>query len=63
MRIEKLTFWNIPGLPFAVFRKITDIFHHNETYQGFPPVPRIVEIPLKGFISLENKLIKKFHYQ
>lgn len=59
MRIEKLTFWNIPGLPFAVFRKITDIFHHNKTYQGFPPVPRIVEIPLKGFISLENKLIKK----
>ncbi|MCA1902766.1 MAG: class I SAM-dependent methyltransferase [Candidatus Hydrogenedens sp.] len=57
--IKKLSFWNIPGIPFAVLRKIIDVFNPLQTYQGFPPVPRMVEVPLKVLVSLENKWIQK----
>jgi hypothetical protein len=58
MQIEKLTFWNKPGLPLQYFAKLP-----TNTIQirpnNFSSVPRIIEIPLKGFI-LRNKLIQKF---
>ncbi|MGC9052568.1 MAG: class I SAM-dependent methyltransferase [Candidatus Hydrogenedens sp.] len=60
LKIKKLTFWNIPGIPFAIFRKIKDLFNPSQNYEGFPSVPTLIEIPLKCFISMENKWLRRF---
>ncbi len=60
LKIKKLTYWNIPGLPFAVLRKIKDFFYPQPNYEGFPPVPALIELPLKGFVSIENSWVYKF---
>ncbi len=59
--IKKLTHWNIPGLPFALLRKIIDYFNPTRSYEGFPPVPSLIELPLKWFVSVENNWVRK-HY-
>lgn len=60
LRIKKLTYWNTPGIPFAMLRKIKDLFNPSQNYEGFPPVPAIIEIPLKWFVSMENKWVRRF---
>lgn len=60
LSIKKLTYWNIPGLPFAVVRKIKDFFNPQLNYEGFPHVPALIELPLKGFVAIENRWIYKF---
>jgi len=60
LKIRKLTFWNIPGLPFAILRKIKDFFNPLQEYEGFPPVPFFIEIPLKKIVSAENKWVHRF---
>lgn len=60
LKIKKLTFWNIPGIPFAILRKINDFFNPSQNYEGFPPVPTFIEIPLKWFVSVENKWVRRF---
>lgn len=58
--VKKLTYWNMPGLPFAVFRKIKDLYNPLRNYEGFPPVPPWIEMPLKWIVSLENKWVRRF---
>ncbi len=60
LKIKKLTYWNIPGIPFAILRKIKDLFNPFQNYEGFPPVPAFIEIPLKWFVSAENRCVRKF---
>lgn len=59
LSITKITYWNIPGIPFAMFRKFVDIFNPNRTYQGFPTVPKTLDKILRFLISIENNLIQK----
>ncbi len=59
LSIIKITFWNIPGVPFAILRKFLDIFNPNRSYEGFPRVPKILDKVLRLIISVENYLIRK----
>lgn len=58
LTIVKMTYWNIPGIPFALWRKIIDIFNPNRTYEGFPTTPKLIDKLLRLLISMENNLVR-----